>query len=474
MPSRNSLNFECLYGRNISEHNFKKLRRHLIFYFLFIIFTVNLQAQIKALWVTPWDMNDKDRVLNVIDYAIEWGITDLLVEVRYRGDALYVPNRLYRDFPNNEPISYLLNSNPNFDALETFIHYSRGSNIRIHAWVTVNVITTRRFDTIQPNHLYLTHPQWLTYHSSGRRIRHDQFEGAFIDPGIPEVKQYIVNIFSDIVQNYEIDGLHLDYIRYPHPDYGHNRVSVDRYNSLRNILSLNSFQRWKELQIKEQVQMIGESIKNINPNIIYTAAVFANISDARNSYAQNWHDWLEEGLLDYAYIMAYQTRNSGFEQIVTNIPERFRNQIVVGIRAWSEDGTYMVQGIIDKINLTPSSYAGISFFSFGGIIEGVYQSAVTSYIVNNPINITRSTRPHQWLETRVNHEQEIILEIINNHNVSGHWSLIDLSENTVAEGRLSNYDNVVLIPRTYMDRRYLVLRYDVNNESFMILIDLLH
>ena len=439
---------------------------------LFLFFSVNLHAQIKALWVTPWDMNTKEKVLNVIDYSIEWGITDLLVEVRYRADALYVPNRIIADFPNPEPTSYLLRNNPDFDALETFIQYTRGTNIRVHAWVTVNVITTHRLDTLQYNHLYLTHPQWLTYHTNGRRIVLDQFEGAYVDPGIPEVKQYIVNVFSDIVQNYDIDGLHLDYIRYPHPDYGYNRVSRDRYNTLRNQLDINSFQRWKELQLKEQVQMIGDSIKRINPDIIYSAAVISNISNARNSYAQNWHEWLDNDLLDYAYIMAYQTRNSNFEQIVANIPERFRERIVVGMRAWSDDGSYYASSITQKINLIPSGYAGICFFSFGGIIDGNYQSAVIQYVVNNPVPITRPARQQQWLELKLNHDQHITLEIINTYNVRGSWSLLDMSENTIAEGVLSSFDRVIVIPRTLLDKRYLVLRYEVNDVDYTKLIDL--
>jgi len=321
-------------------------------------------------------MTNEESIVRIVNHARDWGITDLLVEVRYRGDAFYFPNRVNSDFRNNEPRSYLLRNNPDFDALESFLRNARNTNINIHAWVTVNVVTTRRRETIAENHIYNTRPDWLTHHRSGRRIHHTQFEGAFLDPGVPEVQTYLLNIFSDIVRNYDIYGLHIDYIRYPHPDYGYNPVSVERFERARRETGITSFQRWKELQIFELVQRIGVAIKDINPNIVYTAAVFANINTARNSYAQFWHEWLDANIIDQLYIMAYQRSNRDFQYIVNGIPERFRSRIVVGMRAWCDDRNYPAQRITDKINMIPSSYAGKSFFSYGGIIRGSYQSAI--------------------------------------------------------------------------------------------------
>ena len=361
----------------MSSRNIKSIRFIiLIIVFLNVIyFNLNAQNAIKALWVTPWDITNEEKVLQVINDAIDWGITDLLVEVRYRGDTFYTPNRIYNDFYNPEPVSYLLAENPDFDALQTFILNTRDTNIKIHAWVTVNVITTRRLETIQANHLYFTNPEWLTYNASGRRIRFEQYEGAFIDPGVPQVNEYLVNVFSDIVQNYDIDGLHLDYIRYPGSAYGHNPIAVKRFEDMLEYTDIN-FQQFKKLQIDEQVIMIGDSVKALRPNLIYSAAVFANIDIAINNYSQNWFEWIENGLLDYIYIMAYQTRNRDFENIVNTIPYRYRNKIIVGLRAWSDDGTYSMQSLRDKIVLTPDGYSGICFFSYGGILQRNFQSVI--------------------------------------------------------------------------------------------------
>jgi uncharacterized lipoprotein YddW (UPF0748 family) len=318
-------------------------------------------------------MNTEAKVRAIVAHAVEWGITDLLVEARYRGDALYTPNRIYNTFPNPEPKSHILRENINFDALGYFLELTRDKNIRVHAWVTVNVTTPRVVTMLHRSHLFHTKPQWFTYDSRGNIMSHTLLEGAYVDPGIPEVQDYLVNVFSDIVQNYDIAGLHLDYIRYPGPDFGHHPTSIARFHRLKDELNISTIQEWKELQIYELVKKIGSSIKSVNPNIIYSAATMPNVEHGRRSYAQNWYPWLEEKIVDYIYIMAYTTRNEDFSRQLANIPVHMRNNVIVGVRAWSDDGSYSMQSLRDKLFLIPSEYNGVCFFSYGGIIDRRYQ-----------------------------------------------------------------------------------------------------
>ena len=356
--------------------------KKLIITLYFLLFIINLFAKTSALWVTPWDINTEDKVLQVIKDALEWDITDLLVEVRYRADTFYTPNKRYSDFPNPESVSYLLRENPDLDVLQCFIDHTRNSGINIHAWVTVNVITTGSTNNLPNNHLYFTNPEWLTTTSDGQAIRPNQFEGAYLDPGVEAVQTYLVNVFSDLVQNYDIYGLHLDYIRYPSIDFGYNPISVERYEYYKNDLNINSFSEWKELQIYELARKIGNNIRQIKPHINFSAAVFPDIEVAISRYSQNWYKWLDDKIIDQIYLMAYQSNNSDFFRIISAIPYDYRKNIVVGLRAWSDNGTYTIRGLRDKIALTPDHFLGLSFFSYGGIITRNYQNAIIEY---NPI-----------------------------------------------------------------------------------------
>jgi len=329
--------------------------------------------------VTPWDINTEAKVQKVIKDAIEWGITDLLVEVRYRADTFYKPNKNFNDFYNPETTSYLLKDNPNLDVLQCFIENTKGKGINIHAWVTVNVVTTGNINLLQKNHIYYTNPEWLTVNSSGQTIKPSQFEGAYLDHGVEEVKNYLINIFSDIVQNYDLYGLHIDYIRYPSSEFGHNPISIQRYYENMNERNRITFEEWKEYQTYELVKRIGLKIKEIKPSIYFSAAVIPSIDVARSRYSQNWYKWLDDGIIDYIYIMAYQTSNTEYLRIISNIPYHYRKNIIVGIRAWSEKGNYALKSIREKISMTPDHYVGFSFFSYGGVVSRNYQVALKEY-----------------------------------------------------------------------------------------------
>ena len=94
---------------------------------------------------------------------------------------------------------------------------------------------------IDSNHLYYTHHEWLTVDNNGDKMPYNAHEGAFLDPGIPEVQEYTLNIIKDIAINYKIDGIQLDYIRYPDSAYGYNPIALEEYRKSGS----DSFPQWK-------------------------------------------------------------------------------------------------------------------------------------------------------------------------------------------------------------------------------------
>jgi len=364
--------------------------QELIFLIFFLQSFSFLAAKISALWITPWDLNTPTKVDNIINDAVEWGITDLLVEVRYRADTFYTPNKQSSIYQNCEPFSYLLmntsseqedapRSNKPFDVLEYFIAHTKETNLRVHAWVTVNVVTPRVLDQLPQNHLYYTKPHWLTYHQNGRVMGYEKFEGAYLDPGLPDVQDYLVQIFSDLVDNYDIDGLHLDYIRYPQRDYGYHPQSLELYAQRKKIEPRLTFEEWKERQIIELITKIGKNIKSIKPDLLYSAAVIPEANLAKARYAQDWYTWLDTNIIDHLYLMAYTTSNNELENYLKTIPQRYRHSIIVGLRAWTDDGKYKINQLRDKITLVSQEYAGIAFFSYGGIIKNNFQNPIQEY-----------------------------------------------------------------------------------------------
>ncbi len=340
-----------------------------------VLTLLSLKAEIRSMWVPIWDMKSPELIDTLLKDASENGINQLLVQIRYRGDALYNSNNKYTTFKNKERRSYILDDSA-FDPLGYIIKKAKKYNIEIHAWVTVFVVTPHDLKKLQPDHVYYTNPEWITADKSKNKMSHNSYEGAYLDPGIPEVRTYLLNVMLDIVFNYDIAGIHLDYIRYPNAKYGYNPIAVQKFISDCSKLgedSCKNWSLWKQKQVNEFVKELYTNVKNISPDVKVTAAVIADPKEAKHNCSQNWVEWLNNDYIDAVYLMAYATKNTTFQRIINTVSNFNQNdKIIVGVRAWSEN-SYPVNRINEKIKYSKTkSFAGIALYSYSGIIKNNY------------------------------------------------------------------------------------------------------
>ena len=343
----------------------KKIFFLLTFQFLFI----SLFCQVRAIWVTPWDIDTKKKIELVIKDMIKYNFNTLIAEVRYRGDALYTPNRINSDYTNEENRYKTLEGN-DFDPLLYLSQICKKNNIKLIAWVTTFVITSHEVDNIGLDHPYFLYYHWVTTDSNGNKMKYFEREGAFFDPGIPQVRDYLFNIFMDIVANYEIDGFQLDYIRYPNTFYGYNPLSLKQYENG----EFNSWEEYKINAISGFVKRFYNEAKRVKPSLEISAAVFSNYIDAVQTHSQKWLDWIKDGYLDKAYVMSYTKEDRLVKRDLEFISfQGVDSNIVFGLRAWSDDGKYPVSNINKKIKIVQKyDFIGISFFSYRGIKDHNY------------------------------------------------------------------------------------------------------
>lgn len=336
-------------------------------------------AEIRSLWVLPWNIKTPAAIDAVIADAISHNQNELLLEVRYRSDTFYSPNRLSQRFLNPEPRSYILD-NALFDPLNYALCKAKEQGLRVQAWLVVFNATPLDSKRLQENYIYQNHRDWLTTDSQNRPMSSREQFGYFLDPGIPDVQDYLLDVFSDIVDSYpDLDGIHLDYVRYPSVSLGYHPVSLARYTEAKQHEEL-SWNQWRIRQVTEFVERLGARLKDIKPELILSAAVFSNIYEARNLYAQDWFDWLNRGIIDLAYPMTYHVKYKSFVDQLEAMQENGNtDRIVVGLRAWNAKGgslterhspSYNINHIEDRIRyIRKHDFAGISLFSYEGIIK---------------------------------------------------------------------------------------------------------
>jgi uncharacterized lipoprotein YddW (UPF0748 family) len=255
------------------------------------------------MWVTAWGKGLKSpaQIDTMLRAAKTAHLNALLVQVRKRGDTYY-----HSDI---EPMA--ADVMPGFDPLSYLLEKAHADGIQVHAWVvTFPAWSDHRFAP-PAGHVLRLHPDWATYHKDGHRMSlRDGDEGIFLDPGIPEVQEYLVRVMRELVEKYPVDGLHLDYIRYPGRQWGYNPVSVRRFKDETGLTPSGSpaaWDRWRRDQVTHLVARINQAVNAVRPAAKLSAAVFPVPYESYNLRLQDWDKWVRQGLVDFVAPMNYAT-----------------------------------------------------------------------------------------------------------------------------------------------------------------------
>jgi uncharacterized lipoprotein YddW (UPF0748 family) len=350
-------------------HFFKHFSQKALIQALILLISWGAYGQERSLWVTAWDMNTPEKIDALIKDAQKHQFTKIFLQTRYRGDALYFPNRTDSSYSNPEPRSYLLQGS-SFDPLAYALEQVPDSSIKIYAWVTTFVVTPFDLRKIDSNHVFYTHPEWLVKDRYGRAIAYNSYEGAFLDPALPQVRQYTLNILADIATNYKVAGIQLDYIRYPDTLYGWNAMS----KQMAQWDSTFDFNAWRQQKIASFFNMTYITLKSINPQLEVSASVISDRQKASKKYAQEWWKWMENRYIDQVYIMAYNTSNKSFTNLINGLKHSpYKNKMTVILRSWKESRPYHVSQINNKISICKrAGFYDLGYYNYHGLVSEKY------------------------------------------------------------------------------------------------------
>lgn len=257
--------------------------------------------QYRAFWADAFHDGFKTpaQVEQLVDDLSAARANAVFAEVRRRGDSYYLRSL---EPPAEDP-AY----SPSFDALEYLIERAHARGIEVHAWFPVTPSGTA------------VNPSWRTVSSTGKI-------STSVDPGHPDAFRYLADVILEPARHYELDGLHLDYIRYPEDaNYGWNPAAVERFQRLcnRSAAPLAGDPEWSDFrraQVTQLVRQIYLRAFAIRPSIKVSASVVTwgngpadddqfRLKDAYSRVFQDWRGWLEEGILDFAVPMNYFREN---------------------------------------------------------------------------------------------------------------------------------------------------------------------
>ncbi|MFK7897384.1 MAG: glycoside hydrolase family 10 protein [Myxococcota bacterium] len=289
----------------------------------------------RGLWVLAEGservLADATRVSPLLDRAERLGATDLFVQV-YRGGRAF--------YPAGPGIERAVEAEA--DVLADLIARAQAKGLRVHAWVNVLSLSTRKDaamirdlgrDAIlvdRQGRSILDYPDFELPQPDRRYYRMGT-RGIYLDPAHPAVRERIVMTYLDLITRYpELDGLHLDYIRHPGVlpfspgsrfgvglEFGYGAPSRARYRAETGrpdpiegakpgvVRGASAWDDWRRHQVTTLVEEIASVTRTARPGLVVSAAVIAYMDRAYLSLAQDWKGWLEAGSIDLAIPMVY-------------------------------------------------------------------------------------------------------------------------------------------------------------------------
>lgn len=285
------------------------------------------------------------------------------------GNSKYVDYHI--DFKNNVYEGY-------DDYLSAFIGEAHKLGIEVHAWVEdffvgyqgyaeSNVLTGKKANSDEQLVPQSERSKWVIRDYQGNE--YTQFEGGkykFIDPSNPEVRKFLVDYYTELLTEYDLDGINLDYIRYPvqnfygydknNPDvpfdHGYSEFSANKFLTEQNVADKNRTLSYLKRQLSKKTSFDAEEtaaawsafkIRQINEfvaevkaavdaceadrvkkgtysenNIIISTSVFPD-ADVTEKKSQDWFSWVQAGLIEVTTPMAYYTNANTVAQRIMSM-----------------------------------------------------------------------------------------------------------------------------------------------------------
>jgi uncharacterized lipoprotein YddW (UPF0748 family) len=276
----------------------------------------------RGLWVlcegSRRVLEHPEQIPALIADARRLGVSDLFVQV-YRGgrawfDSSYADAAPYR----------ALRESAGADTLAQLITQAHEEDLRVHAWVNVLSLASNRDD--RWGRSLLDYPG-LDVPPPDRRYYRMGTPAVWLDPAAPGVADRLVATFAELLTRYpELDGLHLDYIRYPDVlpfvpgsrfgvglDFGYGPATRARFRAETgleapfgdSLANANAWDAWRRDQLTALVVALRSAARTVLDDIELSAAVWSWADRAYLSQGQDWRRWLEDGLLEFAVPMAY-------------------------------------------------------------------------------------------------------------------------------------------------------------------------
>ncbi|GEM47823.1 family 10 glycosylhydrolase [Deinococcus cellulosilyticus] len=286
-------------------------------------------APLRGLWVDAFGPGFKTEteIRKLVQDARTMGLNTLFPQVVRRADCYCLKST----FPVTEDPAMPRG----FDPLDVLIREAHKAGMQVHAWVIIHGMTNSEVTPPQnPLHPINAHgldefaDTWLTFNNAGEAYTGRDY---YFDLAHPGVVKFFADGLRSLAQNYELDGIMLDRIRYPDPVkisapiWGYNPYSLSRYFRETGATSVpipqdRKWSDWRREQVSLLVKHLFLEVKSVKPRAWFSAATITygaapktteefKTTRTYGEVLQNWPQWLREGYLELNVMMNYKRQS---------------------------------------------------------------------------------------------------------------------------------------------------------------------
>jgi len=249
----------------------------------------------------------KKEVIDILNMHSKNGMNAIIMQIRPASDAFYKSEL--------EPWSKYLTGtqgkapSPFYDPLQFWIEQCHQRNMEFHAWLNPFRVAQNANEPLAANHVAFKHPDWIVNYG----------DKLYFDPGIPQAREFVIKVVTDIVSRYDLDAIHFDDYFYPYPlkeDFPDDN-SFAQYN--RGFLA-DQKADWRRDNVDLLIKALSENIKKTKPWVkfgISPFGVWRNKADdpegsettaGTTNYGHLYADilkWQKSGWIDYCLPQLY-------------------------------------------------------------------------------------------------------------------------------------------------------------------------
>lgn len=300
--------------------------------------------ELKGTWIRPTEKNIYE-VRRTLDNMQSIGLNTVFLETYFHG---------YTIFPSKTMKSYNFTSqNPiftGFDPLRAFVDEAHARNMKVHVWFE-SFYVGNKHPSNDPNSILSIKPEWgnknkANYEKEDYVAHPVEHNGYFLDPANPEVHNFLVLIAKEMIENYQIDGINLDYIRYPSAqkatstgyeasNWGYTNYARAEFKKFYNIDPVDIkykdslWIKWNEYRQNKITNYLSKMHKAARNKVVLSAVIFPDYKTALETKQQDWQKWSDRDYLDAITPLILTSDDELFEIMLKEIKTKISSRTTV-------------------------------------------------------------------------------------------------------------------------------------------------